>query len=431
MDRRVLFASLVIGAAVVAGVGTAVFAFVGTDGGATEPTVLWETEPTDDAVAAHESAAITADGEARVALPLVDEGDACTLRVVDGAGERAWNASLPAEACGSGGVTGDAVGGDGDGGTAGDGGARAGSEDAVGGVTAGTVDGEPAFVLTTAEPRVRAFAAADGAELFASDLDAPASAPPAVGDVTGDGANEVAVGDATGTLRVFAADGDAVWTREVDGAVGLPPLVGRFSDDGGAASAADPAVVVSAGGEGGSYVRFDGTGERVWTVPRNGTPTTWTAAETRRGAVLAVGTAGGSVATIETADGSTRFDARLQGSPMGAGGTDAGRVAVGGTGAVWAVDLLDGEVVWKQQFGGDAPVAPPATGDVTGDRTPETVAVTETGSVVAMNRDGGVLARGTVDATVAVRPLLVDLDDDGDREVVLLTSGGRAVALDV
>ncbi|GAB3418207.1 hypothetical protein GCM10027435_17880 [Haloparvum alkalitolerans] len=409
MDRRILFASLVIGAAVVAGVGTAVFAFVGADGGATEPTVLWETEPTDDAVTAHESAVATTGGEVRIALPLVAEGDACTLRVVDGAGESAWNASLPTAAC------------DADGETAGA---------PIGGVTAGTVGGEQAFVLTTAEPGVRAFAAADGASLFAAELAAPSIAPPAVGDVTGDGANEVAVGTAAGTLRVLEADGETAWTREVDGPVGLPPLVGSFSDDGGATSAADPAVVVSAGAEDGSYVRFDGAGERVWTAPRNGTPTAWTAAETRRGAVLAVGTEEGSIATIETVDGSTRFDARLQGTSIAPGGTDAGRVAVGGTGAVWAVDLLDGEVVWKQQFGGDAPVAPPATGDVTGDDTPETVAVTEAGSVVAMNRDGGVLARGVLDATVTVRPLLVDLNDDGDREVVLLASDGRAIALE-
>lgn len=402
MDRRVLLASLVIGAAVVVGVGTAVFAFVGTDGGATEPTVLWETEPTDDAVADHESAATTVSGESRLALPLVAEGDACTLRVVDGAGEFAWNASLPADAC----------------------------DERTGGVTAGTIDGEPAFVLTTAEPRVRAFAADDGTELFSTDLDAPTAAPAAVGDVTGDGANEVAVGDAAGTLRVLDADGETVWTRDVGEPIGLPPLVGAFSDDGATESGADPAVVVSAGGANGTAVRFDGAGERVWTAPRNGTPTTWTAAETRRGAVIAVGTDEGSIVAIETADGTTRFDVRLQGAPVSPGGTDAGRVGVGGTGAVWAVDLLDGEVVWKQQFGGDAPVAPPATGDVTGDDTPETVAVTEDGSVIAMNRGGGVVARGTVDATVAVRPLLVDLNDDGRQEAVILTSDGRAIALD-
>lgn len=403
MDRRVLFVSLVLGFAVVLGTGTALFAFVGGDGPTAEPTVLWETDPASEYGDNHHNHAAIASGDAGdgaryVALPVsdFDDADTCGLRVYDEDGEEAWSFHMSDEEC---------------------------NPHAIGDVTAGTIDGQPVFAVGTSEPMLRVFDAATGEERFAYELDSMGYAAPAIADVTGDGAEEVVVGGFSGDLHLIDATGEAVWTRSLDGRLPLGPLVGDLREEG------LTTIAVSTTGSGGETALLDADGEVVWTDDYEETPTAWSLAETRRGTVLALAGGQGTLTTLEAADGTTRYDARLQNATIRTGGTDAGRIAVGGQGAVWNVDLLDGEVVWKQQFGNDVHVSPPMTGDVTGDGTPETVAVTRDGAVVAMNRRGEVVARGGVDATVHVAPLLVDLNGDGSLEAVLLTGDGRAIAL--
>jgi outer membrane protein assembly factor BamB len=150
--------------------------------------------------------------------------------------------------------------------------------------------------------------------------------------------------------------------------------------------------------------------------------------------VIALGGANGNLEAIEVADGSTRYEVGLQDRPVAVGGLDAGRVLVGGVGSVWAVDLLDGEVVWKQQYGGETRVNAPGVGDVANDGTPEVVAVNRKGALLGLNRNGEPVLRGGLDGTdgtpvVYAGPLVADTDGDGTDEVVVVDETGRARVL--
>ncbi|MFC6754724.1 hypothetical protein ACFQEU_14845, partial [Halorubrum tibetense] len=147
--------------------------------------------------------------------------------------------------------------------------------------------------------------------------------------------------------------------------------------------------------------------------------------------VLALGGTNGNLETLEAADGTARYEVGLQDLPVAVGGVDAGRVHVGGVGDVWAVDLLDGEVVWKQQYGGQTRVNAPGVGDVTGDGTPNVVTVNRGGDVLAMNRNGDGALRGGVPNVVYAGPLFADVSGDGVEEVIVVDEAGVVRVLDV
>ena len=75
MDRRVLFATLILLAGGATGVGVALFAFVGVDDATTETTIVWESGPApgDDGSGA---AVATVDGEPLLFRPAAEDGSA-------------------------------------------------------------------------------------------------------------------------------------------------------------------------------------------------------------------------------------------------------------------------------------------------------------------------------------------------------------------
>ena len=104
---------------------------------------------------------------------------------------------------------------------------------------------------------------------------------------------------------------------------------------------------------------------------------------------------------------------------------------VGGSGSVWAVDLLDGEVVWKQQYGASTRINEPRMGDVDGNGEPAPVVVNRAGEVLAMTQQGEVIARGGAVEVVAYGgPLFADVTDDGGDEVIVVADDGTAIAVD-
>ncbi|OYR79057.1 hypothetical protein DJ71_16880, partial [Halorubrum sp. E3] len=160
------------------------------------------------------------------------------------------------------------------------------------------------------------------------------------------------------------------------------------------------------------------------------TPLSWSAADTRSGPVLALGGANGNLETIDVADGGSRYEVGLQDLPVTVGDADPGRVYVGGSGSVWAVDLLDGEVVWKQQYGGDTRLNAPGVADVDGDGSPGPVVVNRNGRALALNQNGEAIARGDIgNAVVYAGPLFADVTGDGSAEVLVVAEDGRIVAL--
>ncbi|GAA0527063.1 Outer membrane protein assembly factor BamB, contains PQQ-like beta-propeller repeat [Halorubrum aquaticum] len=403
MDRRVLFAILILFAGGATGVGVATFAFVGLDDANAEATVVWESEPAagDDGTGA---ATVDVDGETRVVQPTVEDGDRAVRAVTPGAG-RAWTTRISGD-------TDDPVG--------------------VSRLATGTLAGDPVVALTTAPGRLVVLNAEDGHERFAVDLDGPGGVVPAIGDPAGDGTNLVVAAATDGSVLAVDAAGDPAFEASVGGRVERRPLVVAPDPDPDGYDGAIPGgvAVSTAGTDPGTVHLLDGSGEERWRTTPTVTTVGWNIAETRRGPVLTLGGSNGNLEALEVADGSSRYEVPLQDRPVAVGGVDGGQVLVGGVGSIWAVNLLDGEVVWKQQYGGQTRVNAPAVGEVTGDDTPESVAVNREGEVLGLTRNGEVVTRGSVPETVVYAgPRFADADDDGTDEVLVVDQDGVVRAL--
>ncbi|WP_144797826.1 outer membrane protein assembly factor BamB family protein [Halorubrum depositum] len=417
MDRRVLFASLILLAGGATGVGVALFAFVGIDDAAVESEVVWETEPVagDDGSGA---VVATMDGDSLVLQSTVEDGERAVRATAVG-GDVEWR--TPLSAVGPPGATG---------GDAADGGASDGDPPDVSDLASGTLDGDPVVAFTTESGSLVVLDAADGATRFTVDLGDPGGLRPAIGDLTGDGRAEVAAATADGRVVAVDGAGDTVFETTLDASVDRRPLIADFeAEDGG--EAARGVAIATVGDEGATVRLLDANGDPRWTATPAVTPLTWTAADTPDGPVLALGGTNGNLQTIALADGSGRFEVGLQDLPIAVGDASPGRIHVGGAGSVWAVDLRDGDIAWKQQYGGDTRVNAPGVADVAGTGEPGPVAMNRGGEVLAMNANGEVIAQGNVGAAVVYAgPLFADVTGDGTDEVLVVTEDGRIVAFD-
>ncbi|WP_049983026.1 PQQ-binding-like beta-propeller repeat protein [Halorubrum sp. BV1] len=417
MDRRVLFASLILFAGGAAGVGVALFAFVGVDDGATEAEIVWESDP------------VTGDDGSGAVVATMD-GDPLVLQSVAANGTR----SVRATAVGGGvewtspvgtGAGGGAAPADGDGGEA--------VEAAeTSGLVTGTLGGEQVVALTTRSGSLVVFDADDGSERFVVDTGGRSAVRPAIGDVDGDGDAEVVAVSTSGGVLAVDAGGDPVFQSDVGAPIERRPLAIDFS--GNKASGDDVTngvAVVTADGDEHAVRLLDGDGDVRWTATPSVTPLSWRQADSQNGPILALGGTNGNLETLEVADGSTRYEIGLQDLPVAVGDAGPGRVYVGGSGSVWAVSLLDGEVSWKQQFGGDTRVNAPSLGVLGGGDEADPVAINREGDLLVLNRNGGVTARGSVGAVVYASPQFADVTGDGTDELIVVTEDGTAVAVDV
>lgn len=406
MDRRVLFASLILLAGGATGVGVALFAFVGIDDATIDAEVVWESAPAaaegDDGSGA---VVATMDGDPLVLQPAVADGER-TIRATVAGGAVAWETPV-----------GDRVG-------AGDGT----DPPAVSGLVTGTLGGGDAVAFTTGSGALVVFNAADGTDRFTVDLGGPSGLRPAMGDIDGDGDTEIAAATTDGRVVAVDAAGETVFRTAFEASVERRPLAVDFDgadDDGNVtrglavATATDSERTISL---------LDERGQTRWSTTPSVTPFTWSAADSRDGPVIALGGTNGNVETIDAVDGGTRYEIGLQDLPVAVGDADPGRIHVAGSGSVWAVDLLDGEVVWKQQYGGDTRVNTPRIGDVTGDGSPGPVAVNRDGGMLALNQQGEPVSRGDVGAVVYSGPLFADVTGDGSEDVLVVTQTGRVVA---
>ncbi|SFR31072.1 MULTISPECIES: PQQ-binding-like beta-propeller repeat protein [Halorubrum] len=419
MDRRVLFATLILLAGGATGVGVSLFAFVGIDDATAETTVVWESEPAagDDGSGA---VVATVDGDPLIVRPAVENGSRAVRATVVGTDETAWTTPISGPDAERGG--GDASGSGGDSGESG------GGPLGVSGLVTGTLGGDPVIALTTAPGELVVLDASDGSERFAVELGGPGGLRPAVGDLTGDGSREVAAVATDGSVRVVDGGGDPVAEAAVPGDVTRRPLLVEPDLEAGERGGL---AVLTTVGDPATIHMLDGSGETRWTTTPSVNPLSWSAADSGNGPVLALGGSNGNLETIETSDGSTRYEVGLQDLPIAVGDADPGRVYVGGSGSVWAVSLLDGEVVWKQQYDAGTRINEPRVGDVDGDGEIAPVVVNRAGEVLAMTRKGRVVARGGPDDVVAYGgPLFADVTDDAGDEVIVVAADGTAIAVD-
>lgn len=388
MDRRVLFATLVLALAVVLGAGTVVFAFVDSPDTTREPTVEWASASVGTVADDASLATVAVGNGSRVAVPTA--GDDCGVRVLDGEGASAW--TWTASDCGDG------------------------TDDAALPVAAGTLGGEPVVAVVDGDT-VRVFDAVDGAERFTYDLAAPSTAAPTFADVTGTNDSALVGVDDAGTVHAVDGGGETVWTADVGDGAPIAPTTADVTGDGAAE------VVVGTTGDDPALVALDAGGAERWSRSLESPPTELAAPSTHRGPVVVVADDAGSVLTFAAADGDDRWSVRLQDDRLAIGGVESTLVHLAGGGDVWAVDLVDGEVVWKQQFGGSGDTLRPLTADA----TTETVVGTRDGGVAAIDRNGEVVSRGSVDGTVVDNVVLAA--DGGLPTVLLLTEDGRVIAV--
>ncbi len=425
MDRRVLFASLILFAGGATGVGVALFAFVGIDDTTADAEVVWETGPVagDDGSGA---VVATMDGDSLVLQSTLDDGER-VVRATAAGGNVEWTTPVSTV------VSGDADDASGDGSdTDGD------DPATLSPFVSGRLDGEAVVAFTTESGSLVVLNAADGSERFVADLDGAGGFRPAIGDISGDGTAAVAATTTDG--RVLAVDdaGAVVFETDLGASVDLRPLIVEDDGDGSAVddsesdgtTEARSGIAIATGGDDGTTVHLlDENGDARWTTTPQVTPLSWNAADTQNGAILALGGTNGNLETLEVADGSLRYEIGLQDLPVAVGDADPGRIHVGGAGNIWAVNLLDGEVIWKQQYGAQTRVNPPGVADVNGDGEAGPVAVNRGGDVLVLNSKGRVLARGGIgSAVVYAGPLFADANGDGNDEVLVVTENGRIVA---
>ncbi|TKX81475.1 PQQ-binding-like beta-propeller repeat protein [Halorubrum sp. SD626R] len=424
MDRRVLFASLILLAGGATGVGVALFAFVGVDGGAVDAEIVWETEPVDGDDGSGAVVA-TRTGDSVVVQSTTADGER-VVRATAVGGDVAWRTPLSAIAAG------DLASGDGEGGN------DTGTEDSSGdppgisGLVSARLGGDSVVAFTTESGSLVVLDAQDGSARFVADLDGPSGLRPSIGDLDGNGDAEVAAAATDGTVLAVDAAGDVVFERGLDASIDRRPLIADFEADEGAESADPRGVAVASVGESETTIRLlDAGGDARWTETPAVTPLTWTAVDTPDGPALALGGTNGNLQTVDLADGSGRFEVGLQDLPVTVGDAAPGRIYVGGAGSVWAVDLRDGEVAWKQQYGGETRVNAPRVASFAGTDEPGPVAVNRDGDALALNANGEAIAQGDVgDAVVYAGPLFADATGDGSDEVLVVTADGRVVALD-
>lgn len=249
---------------------------------------------------------------------------------------------------------------------------------------------------------------------------------PTVGNVTAAPGDEVVASDVAGDLLV-ANRGDVEWRASVDGNVWAAPVVADVDADG------SPDVVVGTSRE---VVAFGADGTVAWRADV-GARTMASGQADGDDPIEFVATDGGKVTVVDGADG--RVEGRWNVSATvrvvdvadgdGDGTTEAYLGIAGGD--VVALDLEAERVQWRTTVSETESTTPgPRVADVTGDGTPELVAVANDGSVAVLDpASGEQRASYSRDVRVWTKPTVVDVDGAA-AEMFIRYGDGRVVRLD-
>jgi outer membrane protein assembly factor BamB len=299
-------------------------------------------------------------------------------------------------------------------------------------------------VYSTSESGELAAATRAGATLFRVQLGAAAATPPTLVDVDGDGAFEVAVGDALGRVSLHdGATGKRRWVRSLDAAPD-----GLRSIGAGLAAAdvdGDGLPEIVAGAESGTLAALRGsTGERAWTVKRSSplraAPLIGDVDADKKPEVI-VGWADGDVVIVDGKSGNEIWSAHVEednGDPTGllasptpvpGGRVGALIVPTARWGAEDAVILLGAHDRAHRSRQGRVVTSP-----VLGTVDPETAAVeavvgTERGDVVAFDARGGTSLLYHLASGIQAPLMFADIENDGTQELLAWTADGTLTAL--
>jgi len=214
------------------------------------------------------------------------------------------------------------------------------------------------------------------------DLDKalPVESSPAMGDINGDGRDEIVVGCKNGKVYAFTGQGQLVpgWPVSTGDTISTSPAIGDIDGD-----KRDEVVI---GSDDGSVYAFKGSG---LTVP---------------GWPVSTGGAVRSTPAIADVDGDMRDDVVV-------GSSDSKVYALSGSGS----DLIG----WPVSVGGGVDSSP-AVADVDGDDLPEVAVGADDGRVYLIDNDGKIVPGWPVETRYYVRssPAIGDIDNDGSLEIV-------------
>lgn len=299
--------------------------------------------------------------------------------------------------------------------------------------TIGLIDGQASVLVLDEDAAVHAVGP-DGAVDWVTPpavhpLDLNLEITPAVGDVDGDGANEVVATRRLG-LAAFDADGTVLWTINTKDPVGYPAL-GDLNGDG-----VTDIVVATYGffGETSDLVAFGGDGQLMWSrsLSSGAKPTAPPAIadlnlDGRNDVVY--GTNQGRIGAISTAvSPPTHLWGPVQVSTsaivalaLGDIDGDGGLEILAAADKLYCFEAEGGSLAWTLPLG--SAVRCLALADVDGDGRPEVVAGTETGALHLV--EGGI---STWAAPLGGQPgssvVVADVDGDGASEIVVSSGNG-------
>ncbi|SNZ03774.1 Outer membrane protein assembly factor BamB, contains PQQ-like beta-propeller repeat [Natronoarchaeum philippinense] len=414
MKRTTVVAVLVVFAVLVAGLAVGFVQFSGSSGSLDEQ---WVSDTARDHTGNHHPVAVVErSGGDDVIAPINDVGEdssmtetSCALTALDGqSGDIDWQTGMPVEHCHI----------------------HTFSDPRIADVTG---DDTPDVLVGTGRDALVAYDGTDGAELWDREFETIGYSPPVLTNLTDAPGEEVVAVDFRGNVYAVTADGQPLWNRSLDATVWAEPAVGDFTGDG-------TTEIAVGSDEGTILLSTDGTVERRFDATAQSLVDADIDGDADPELIAAdVGTDEGTVTALDAASGERRWSVQTVNDPsihaLGDGDDDGAAelyVTVRG-GGVLALDAETGERDWETEIavGGDTIVAPPTLGDLGGDASPELVVPSGNGVVAVLDpANGDELASYERDVPVWAPATLGDTDGDGDREILAMYGDGRVVALD-
>lgn len=299
------------------------------------------------------------------------------------------------------------------------------------------IDGDDALEVASATTQAAlvVYDANTGTEQFRAPLSTYGYGQPTIANVTPAPGRELVVSDINGEV-IAVEDGRVAWRVRLNETINRsyatvwdPPIVRDLDGDG------QPEIAV---GTSSGPVVLNATGGVEWAT--KGDSSRIAVAQADDDSALELFTAGtDGVRTRDGATGRIEWNRSLTNSRIHTA-TDAdsdGTVELfvsqpGGT--IHAVNADTGTTEWTTSIASaseDVITPAPVVGDVNGDGKPETIAVTETGIVSVLNSSTGTeLAAYKRTVPIWTVPTPADIDDDGREELLIRYGDGRVVAVE-
>lgn len=346
----------------------------------------------------HQPAVLRIDDEPHLAVPLNGAGEDCRVAVLRANGSERWSHDVPPADC---------------------------HAHAVGDVASDAFPAEdPAVLVATGEERVLALDAASGTEILQHELPEFGYSPPVVRDGE---RQSLVVADFLGTVTAVGDDGSELWTHDLDAYVWEQPT--RVPGPNGTER-----IVVAGGttGESGLARALNPDGSVAWTsdferpvyelartdVDRDGD------SDGDSDAVVGA-TSDGTVGALRTENGTGLWSGTFGSGARVATGGGAIYVTDDG-GDVHRLDPADGSVRWSQSQSDGADTTPPIALADLNRSAPVPVVLDPDGRVTLHDpADGSTLASATVDAGLLAPPATGDVTGDGRDEIAIVYADGR------